>query len=60
MSDRRLTPAQVSERTGIAVQTLARWRCHREGPTYEKAGRKILYPETELEAWLKARRVATP
>ena len=48
-----LTPEQVSKYCGIPLQTLANWRHRRIGPRYSKEGSKILYPVTEIKAWLE-------
>ena len=34
--------------------TLANWRCTAKGPVFYKIGRKILYKNTDLEAFLTA------
>lgn len=45
---------------GVAVQTLARWRCEGGGPPFIKCGsRKIMYAVEDLTAWMNARRVAS-
>ena len=35
-------------------RTLERWRLSGEGPQFVKAGRRVLYRECDLEAWLAA------
>jgi hypothetical protein len=37
-----------------SVRTLERWRLSGEGPQFVKAGRRVLYRECDLEAWLAA------
>lgn len=54
-----LTPAVVSERTGVAVQTLARWRHERIGPCYVKIGSAVRYRVGDLTAWIDSSAVAT-
>lgn len=47
-----LTPEQVEELYHIPKQTLANWRSKKVGPSYSKAGRRILYRPADLEAFL--------
>jgi predicted DNA-binding transcriptional regulator AlpA len=51
-SDRLLRPADVAERIGIPVGTLANWRCDGRGPRYLKVGRHVRYRAADLETWL--------
>lgn len=54
------TPEQVAEILGVAVSTLANWRCHKptpKGPPFTKSGRAILYRRDLLEAWIEANTV---
>lgn len=44
---------------GVAIQTLARWRCEGTGPKYSKAGRRVMYSVDDLIAWMNARRVSS-
>jgi predicted DNA-binding transcriptional regulator AlpA len=49
-----LTPTELSSRIGIAVQTLARWRCEGKGPVFTKiGGKKVLYRASEVDRWLE-------
>lgn len=60
MAGRRwLTPAEVAERTGFKVVTLANWRWKRTGPPFTGRGPGVRYAEDELEAWMTARTVQT-
>ena len=53
--DRLLTPDQLAERyEGISVLTLQDWRYKGKGPRYFKAGKRVYYRESEVEAWEKA------
>jgi DNA-binding transcriptional MerR regulator len=49
------TPAQVAERYQLSERTLANWRSLGLGPPYIKAGRSVLYRETELARWEQTR-----
>lgn len=49
-----LTPTELSGQIGIAVQTLARWRCEGRGPVFTKiGGKKVLYRTSEVDRWLE-------
>jgi len=47
-----LRPQDVEEKYKIPVDTLAKWRSQRVGPAYSKAGRRILYRQQDLDAFL--------
>lgn len=53
---RSLTPADVAEKTGFAVQTLANWRSLGEGPAFFKVGGLVRYDEATIQQWLESRR----
>jgi excisionase family DNA binding protein len=54
--DKLLSPAEVSELLGAAVQTLARWRSEdRDGPPFVKVGRLVRYRRADLERWAAER-----
>jgi hypothetical protein len=50
---------EASTFIGVAVQTLAKWRCvGGAGPTFIKIGnRRVMYAIDDLNAWMNARRV---
>ena len=49
-----MLPEELSSRIGVQVQTLARWRCERRGPTYFKiGGRRVVYPVDDVDRWLE-------
>lgn len=51
-----LTAHEAAAYLRLAVQTLARWRCDKsDGPKFTRAGRKILYAKSDLDAYLEAR-----
>lgn len=54
-----LTPEEVAERYrgGISVGTLRNWRAMRLGPSFVKAGKAVLYPVDDLDAWDERNRV---
>lgn len=54
-----LTMAEVSTRTGVPLDTLRYWRHVGEGgPKSWKLGRRVVYDEADVEAWLDAQRGA--
>jgi hypothetical protein len=55
-----LTPQELSERfKGITLKTISNWRNDssgkRNGPPFLKAGGRVLYPLSHLQAWEAAR-----
>ena len=49
----------VSERTGIPLNTLRYYRMNGQGPRSFKLGRRVVYDERDVEAWIdEARRKA--
>jgi excisionase family DNA binding protein len=51
------SPAQLAERLGVSVRTLADWRHEGKGPAYLVIGyRNVKYAHTDVEKWLKWRR----
>lgn len=51
-----LTPAQLSERSGIRLAYLSNWRVRRNcgeeiGPKFVKLGRLVRYIVSDVEAW---------
>lgn len=47
-----LSPRATAELIDSSVSTLAKWRLRGEGPPYRKIGRKILYCNEEVIAWI--------
>jgi hypothetical protein len=56
---RFLTPKEVFSEYGIAVQTLAGWRCAAKGPKYIRVGKLIRYEREVLERYMKDHTVHT-
>lgn len=54
----KLNTQEAAEYLGLAPPTLSTWRCTGGGPVYFKAGRKVLYLVSDLDAWLAARRMS--
>jgi excisionase family DNA binding protein len=54
-----LTVQQVSELTGISVETLNQWRSQRKGPPYLKVeGKLVRYRRADLLEYFEACRVS--
>jgi len=58
---RLLNTHEAAERLGLAIATIAKLRVRGHGPQFVKLGAKVLYDESDLEAWQKsqARYVST-
>ncbi len=54
-----LNENEVSEVTGIAVQTLRNWRQLNRGFPYSKVGRTVRYSLTDVETFMESRKVRT-
>ncbi len=52
-----LTDRQVSEMTGIAVQTLRNYRTLHKGPPYIRLYKSIRYRESDIVEFMEKRRV---
>jgi len=59
-STKLLTAQDVSEITGLSVETLAQWRSQKRGPVFVKIARNcVRYYQSDLDAWLAERIVRT-
>ena len=55
--DRRLRVSDAARYLGLSESTLAKMRLRGDGPTYSKAGvRVVVYAMADLDAFLDARR----
>lgn len=52
--ERYLTQIQAAELLCLSGRTLERYRLEGNGPKFVKAGRRVLYRRSDLEAWLQA------
>lgn len=43
---------EVSEWTGVPENTLRFWRHEKRGPKSAKLGRRVVYRESDVQAWL--------
>jgi predicted DNA-binding transcriptional regulator AlpA len=56
-SSRVLRTPEAAAYVGLSASTLEKFRLSGEGPTYHKAGLKIVvYRPEDLDGWLRARR----
>jgi excisionase family DNA binding protein len=51
-----LTQNRLAELIDVSERTLERWRLDGSGPAYMKAGRRVLYRPSDVDAWLTASR----
>lgn len=47
-----LTTHHLSELLYISPRTIERWRVEGRGPEFVKAGRRVLYRQSIVDAWL--------
>ena len=52
------TPEQVSQLTGLSLETLAQWRSRKKGISYLKIGRRVRYDKREVLQYLEQCRVS--
>lgn len=45
---------EVSEQTGIPVETLRYWRKQGRGPRSARIGRRVAYRASDVQAWIDA------
>lgn len=50
-----LNQREVATRLRLSPRTLERFRLSGEGPKFVKAGRRVLYRQTDLDAWINSR-----
>lgn len=56
-----ITPVELAELYRIPTATAAKWRWNGTGPAFLKFGSRVLYRESDIEAWIAANlRNATP
>lgn len=56
---RYLDEAEFAELRGVKPMTLRVERSRRQGPTFSRMGRRVLYREDAVQAWLEMRAVKT-
>jgi hypothetical protein len=55
-SPRRYNTPGAADRCNLSTSHLNKLRCHGGGPIYLKIGRRVVYEELALEAWLAGHR----
>jgi predicted DNA-binding transcriptional regulator AlpA len=50
---RWLRPRAAAAFLGVAVATLADWRCKGQGPPFKRLGRAVVYDLAEINAWME-------
>lgn len=48
-----LTRLELSQFTGVSVQTFARWAVEKNGPRLTKLGHAVRYRKADVFAWLE-------
>lgn len=54
LEERYSTVSEVAARFKTPASTLYRWRSGGTGPRAIRVGRKLLYPESAVQDWLRA------
>jgi predicted DNA-binding transcriptional regulator AlpA len=55
-----LAAQDVSELTGLSIETLAQWRSQKQGPPFVKISRNcVRYRQSDLDGWVSERIVRT-
>jgi predicted DNA-binding transcriptional regulator AlpA len=57
LEERWLSPEELVKITGHSVNTLAHWRSAGKGPAFLKLSHRIAYAASDVEEWLRSRRV---
>jgi predicted DNA-binding transcriptional regulator AlpA len=57
---RYLAEKHVSQKTGIPIATLRKWRWQKSGIPYYKFGKSVRYLFADVDEWEKAQKVQTP
>ena len=55
-----LTTPEAAQALRLSERTLIRWRVDRKGPPVVRAGRRIMYRASDLDAWLERHTHAMP
>jgi excisionase family DNA binding protein len=57
--DKLLTTEEVAALTRVSVHTVRFWRKHGTGPRGFRLGKRVVYSEHDVQAWLHERRSAS-
>jgi len=50
-----LSPKEAAKYLGLGFSTLGKWRLYGGGPRFAKAGNRVIYMRSELDAWISRR-----
>lgn len=53
-----LNTVEAAQRLRLNPQTLNRWRRKGTGPAYIRVGKKVMYPDEQIQVWLQEHRKA--
>jgi predicted DNA-binding transcriptional regulator AlpA len=53
MDDRLLVASEVAARIRVPVATLRDWRYRNKGPRSARIGRRVMYRESDVTAWVE-------
>lgn len=56
--NRRMSRAEAAEYVSVSKETLATWAVRGGGPAFIKAGSKVIYLQSDLDAWMNSRRIS--
>lgn len=49
-----MSPQQLADAIGVAVQTLSVWRCNkRNGPDWVKVGKRVMYRPEDVRSFIE-------
>lgn len=51
--DTLLHTPDLAQRLGVSPRTLEHWRLNQQGPPYVRVGRRVVYREGDVAAWLE-------
>lgn len=54
-----LRDTEAAKKLGLSVQTLRNYRHREKGPAYIKRGRAVRYAVSDLDEYMRSRRVST-
>ena len=54
-----LTEKDAADHACVSEKYLRKLRCVGGGPVYAKAGRRVVYDQADIDAWMDARKVTS-
>ena len=60
LTERWLFLEEVREMYGFSESSLRYWRKNRTGPTAYRVGRRLRYPQSEVESWMHEQAACDP